>query len=44
MAARQTGDATPERVDNQLIDMPFCDGPLFDGCLIGAGADPEGWT
>lgn len=44
MAARQIGDATPGIGDNYLIYMIYFGVPLFDGCLIGAGADPEGWT
>jgi len=44
MAARQIGGAALASRDNWLIDMHCFDVPLFDGCLIGAGADPEGWT
>lgn len=44
MAARQIGGAALESGDNCLIDIDLGDAPLFDGCLIGAGPDPEGWT
>jgi hypothetical protein len=44
MAARQIAGAAREIGDICLIDKDFRDATLFDGCLIGAGPDPEGWT